>query len=291
MGCDVASNHVGRDTAPCMDLTHAAILGILEGLTEFIPVSSTGHLVLASHWLGGAQTGPAKQATDAFDIVIQAGAWLACVVHYLPLLRRRVADAMGREKDARARAQRLFTGLALAFVPIALIGKLFGKAIKAQLFHPGPVAVALAVGGVAMIGLDWLARRRATDRPLEDLRLRDAAAIGLAQCAALVPGMSRSMATLAGGMLCGLTPAAAADFSFLLAIPVLGAATGYETLKEWRVLWHGVGPAALAVGLGAAFVVGWAAIAGFLRVLGKVGLWPFGVYRIAVAVLVWQVLT
>jgi undecaprenyl-diphosphatase len=127
-------------------------------------------------------------------------------------------------------------------------------------------------------------------RTLDALTGRIATTVGIAQCFALIPGTSRSMATMVGGLAAGLDVRASADFAFLLAIPVLGAATGYEALKEWRVLIDGVGPMALAIGLTASFAVGWAAIAGFLRLLGRVGLWPFGVYRLVLAAIVWQVL-
>ncbi len=275
-----------------MDLLHAVILGLVEGLTEFIPVSSTGHLILAGAWLGLDADPSRKAAVDAFSIVIQAGALLACVWYYAPLLMRRIAGLRGDDPVARQQGQRLLVGLGIAFVPVVLAGLTLRKPIKRLLFGPAPVAVALAVGGAAMIAVDlWLRRQRTPrDVTLEELSPRAAIVVGLFQCLSLVPGTSRSMSTMVGGLLAGLDRRAAADFAFLLAIPVLGAATAYEALKEWRVIVEGIGPEAIAVGLIASFLMGWASIALFIQALGRVGLWPFGVYRLIAAAVVWQAL-
>ena len=274
-----------------MDILHALVLGIVEGLTEFVPVSSTGHLILVSAWLDAGVTPERKAANDAFDIVIQAGALLACIGYYAPLLIKRGKGLISSDHTARQQAQRLVTGLAVAFAPVVVVGLLFRKQIKALLFGPAPVAVALAIGGVAMIGVElWFRRRPPTTGQLVDLTPRSALVVGLFQCLSLMPGTSRSMATLVGGILTGLDRKSAADFAFLLAIPVLGAATAYELLKEWRILVEGIGPQAIAVGLAAAFIAGWASISVFIRILSRVGLIPFGVYRLIAAVVVWMTL-
>ncbi len=277
-----------------MELTHALVLGIVEGLTEFVPVSSTGHLILAGSWLGLGQSAEQKQAIDAFDIVIQAGAWLACCWYYAPLLLERVRDLSSDDPVRNQRGRRLAVGLGVAFVPVMVVGLLLRKQIKALLFGVTPVAVALAVGGVLMIAADlWFAKRpqQGESKDLGHLDLRTAAIVGGFQCFSLLPGTSRSMSTMIGGLFAGLDRRAAADFSFLLAIPVLGAATAYETMKEWRILLDQIGVEAITIGLLASFLVGWAAIAGFLRILGKVGLLPFGVYRLVLALVVWKTLT
>ncbi len=277
-----------------MDLTHALVLGIVEGLTEFVPVSSTGHLILAGSWLGLGHDAAQKQAIDAFDIVIQAGAWLACCWYYAPLLLERARDLASDDPVRNQRGRRLAVGLAVAFVPVMVVGLVLRKQIKAALFGVTPVAVALAVGGLAMIAADlWLARRpqRHEGKELAELDVRTAAIVGGFQCFSLLPGTSRSMSTMVGGLAAGLSRRAAADFSFLLAIPVLGAATAYETLKEGKILLDQIGIEAITVGLLASFLVGWAAIALFLRILGKVGLVPFGVYRLVLALVVWKTLT
>lgn len=272
-----------------MDIWQALILGVVEGLTEFVPVSSTGHLILTGAWLGLDATPDQKAAVDAFDIVIQAGAWLACVLYYLRWLGTRVAGIFSDDVLEMSRGWRLIFNLMFAFVPVVIVGLLFRKAIKAVLFGPLPVAVALAVGGVVMIAADRLRRDDAED-DLDMMTMKQAMVVGLAQCFALIPGTSRSMSTMIGGMAAGLSARAAADFSFLLAVPVLGAATAYELLKEWHVMTAHIGWEAMAVGLIASFVVGWASIAVFLRIIVARGLAPFGVYRVLLAGVVWWTL-
>ncbi|MEY3015559.1 MAG: hypothetical protein RIT45_4294 [Pseudomonadota bacterium] len=276
-----------------MTTWEALILGIVEGLTEFVPVSSTGHLILTGAFLGLGDTEAQKAAIDAFDIVIQAGAWFAAVLYYAPLLRRRLGGLLAEDVLEQAHGMRLVVNLAVAFVPVVIVGLLARKAIKAVLFGTAPVAVALAVGGVAMIVADRMRSRAeasATIREIDEIGWKQALQVGLWQCLALVPGTSRSMSTILGGLVAGMTPRVAADFSFLLAIPVLGAATAYELLKEWHVLVEGLGATAIGVGLLASFLVGWASIAVFLRVIVAKGLVPFGVYRIVLAAVVWWAL-
>ncbi len=281
-----------------MDLWHALVLGVVEGLTEFVPVSSTGHLILAGAALDMADDARAAAALDAFSIAIQGGAWLAAVLYYAPLLRRRLGGLLSRDIVEQAMGVRLVINLSVAFVPLVVVGLVARKTVKAHLFGPGPVAIALVVGGLLMIAADllWLRRPRsatAGPAPVDDLDAlapRVALEIGLWQCLALFPGTSRSMATMLGGMRAGLTPRLAAEFSFLLAIPVLGAATGYELLREWRLMVDSLGVPAIALGLSSAFAVGWASIAVFLRVIVARGLLPFGVYRVLVGVAVWWLL-
>jgi len=167
-----------------MTLTQAALLGLVEGLTEFVPVSSTGHLILASHALGlDAPSLPEAEraAVDAFDIVVQAGAWLACVIFYAKLLLEHVAGLNSPDRDLRIRSKRLIFALAISFVPMVLAGLMFRNAIKAHLFGPVPVAVALVVGGVIMIAVHVAVAPRADESGLERVTLRRAVAIGLAQ--------------------------------------------------------------------------------------------------------------
>ncbi len=274
-----------------MNLLDATLLGLVEGLTEFVPVSSTGHLILAGAALGLEKDPQLKAAVDAFDIVIQAGAWLACIWYYAPLLLNRLADLRSDSAERRERGTRLVVALSIAFVPVMIVGLLGRKLIKSLLFGTAPVAVALAVGGVVMIAADlWLNRRPRPAKPLEQIDLKTAAIVGFFQCFSLAPGTSRSMATLIGGLVGGLDRRAAADFAFLLAIPVLGAATAYELIKEWRVLVDGIGPVAITVGLITSFITGWASIAVFLKVLARVGLVPFGIYRLILAAVVWKTL-
>jgi undecaprenyl-diphosphatase len=263
-----------------MPLWIAVVLGIVEGVTEFLPVSSTGHLVIAERLLGGGGEGHAS-----FDIVIQLGAVLAVLIHYRKLLLERAAGAL--RKDPRAIS--LFYALAIAFVPVAVIGLAVRRTIKEHLFGLVPVAGALIAGGVLMIVVErWL--RAKPDRPvldgLEHVTPKRALLIGIGQCAALWPGTSRSMVTIVTGQLAGLSTATSAEFSFLLALPALGAATLYEGWKARHELLTEGGGASLAIGLVVSFLVAWAALASFLSYVKKHGVEPFGYYRIALGALV-----
>jgi undecaprenyl-diphosphatase len=258
------------------------LLGIVEGLTEYLPVSSTGHLALVGHILGL----PDDAATSSFEIVIQLGAILAVVVQYRALLADRTRGLFRRE---RASIQ-LLLALAIAFAPAAVVGLLFRKTIKEHLFKPLPIAAALVVGGIAMIVVERIrARRRIKGlNGLQHVTPKRALAIGLGQCLSLWPGSSRSMSTIIAAQLAGLSTATAAEFSFLLALPTLGAATVFEGFKARHVLLAGGGGVHLVVGLVVSFLVAWAVIASFLRYLRARGLEPFGWYRIVVgAVALW----
>jgi undecaprenyl-diphosphatase len=266
----------------------ALALGIVEGLTEYLPVSSTGHLILAGHWLGLADDDP---ATASFEIVIQLGAILAVAAQYRSLLARRIRGLVTGDPAA----VRLVVALAIAFVPTAMAGLLFRKLIKRHLFGPVPVALALAVGGIAMIAVErWLRARRPSasgaapggDEGLESVTAPRALVIGLGQCVSLWPGASRAMCTIVAGQLAGLSTATAAEFSFLLALPTLGAATLYEASKARTELASHVGGLNMAIGLAVSFFVAWAVIASFLKYLRTRGLEPFGWYRIAIGVVV-----
>jgi undecaprenyl-diphosphatase len=266
-----------------MPVTVALLLGIVEGLTEYLPVSSTGHLVLVGHWLGLADDDPAR---SAFEIVIQLGAVLAVAVHYRAMLAAHLRGLAARE----APSVRLFAALAVAFVPTAIVGLLVGKTIKSHLLKPVPVAAALVVGGLVMIAVERIRAKRHLhgEGGLDRVTPRRALAIGLGQCLSLWPGTSRAMCTIVTGQLVGLTTATAAEFSFLLALPTLGAATLYEGYKDRHVLAAGVGATNLVLGLVVSFFVAWAVIASFLRYLRARGLEPFGWYRIvAGAVVLW----
>jgi undecaprenyl-diphosphatase len=262
-----------------MSLFIALVLGVVEGLTEYLPVSSTGHLILA-----GRALRLKEGAADSFEIVIQLGAVLAVVVHYRALLAERARGLLARE----AKASRLLVALAIAFAPAAVVGLLLRKAIKQHLFSPLTVAIGLLVGGVAMIAIERVRARRGVEGAvgLEHVTPQRALFIGLGQCLSLWPGASRSMCTILAGELAGLATATAAEFSFLLALPTLGAATLYEAFKARHALATDVGATAIAAGLVVSFAVAWAVIATFLRYLQRRGLEPFGWYRIVVGIVV-----
>lgn len=256
-----------------LSLIEAALLGVVEGLTELLPVSSTGHLILVGQLLGGHEGDAAK----SLDVVIQAGAVAAVGVYFRQRLRASARGLWAREPGAL----RLWGAIAAAFVPTAIAGLLLSKLIKAHLFGPLPVAGALIVGGLVMIALERFAPP-AQEGGVERVRVRDGLVIGLCQCLSLWPGTSRSMTTIVGGRLLRLDTTTAAEFSFLLALPTLGAATLYDFYKNGHlILALPGGLAALAVGLVTSFAVTWLVVAVFLRYVGRLGLTPFGVYRIA----------
>jgi undecaprenyl-diphosphatase len=260
-----------------MDALRAILLGVVEGVTEYLPVSSTGHLILASYLFGLAGAG-----LEAFEIVIQLGAILAVLVHYRRLLGERAGGLL--RGDPRAR--RLVVALAAAFVPTAVAGLLLRSAIKKHLFGPVPVVAALVAGGILMIVVEAVRSKKKVEglTGLEHVDARRAVLIGLGQCVSLWPGSSRSMCTIVAGQLTGLSTATAAEFSFLLALPTLGAATIYEAYKSRHDL-AAMGPSNVALGLAVSFLIAWAVIAVFLRYLQRHGLAPFGFYRVAVGVL------
>ncbi|HEU5284259.1 MAG TPA: undecaprenyl-diphosphate phosphatase [Burkholderiales bacterium] len=252
----------------------ALILGVVEGLTEFLPISSTGHLILAQQLLDF--TGERAQV---FAIAIQTGAILAVCWEYRARLLGAVA-AFNREPAAR----RFFGNLAIAFVPLAALGLLFGSRIKATLFHPIPVAIAFIVGGFVIL---WAERRRhrITVEKVEEMRWPDAIKLGIAQAFALIPGTSRAGATIIGGLLFGLSRKAATEFSFFLAIPTLIAAGIYEMVKH-RALFSADDLGLLAIGLIASFVSALLAVRGLLRYISTHDFTVFAWYRIAFGLLV-----
>lgn len=250
----------------------ALTLGVVEGLTEFLPISSTGHLIVA-----GSLLNYTSDTAKVFEIVIQAGAILAVCWEF----RARLGDVIaGLATEARAR--RFAANLVVAFLPAAFLGLAFGKAIKAHLFSPVPVATAFVAGALVIL---W-AERRQQRRPgtvritdVDDMRWRDALAVGFAQCFALLPGTSRSGATIIGGMLLGLSRTAATEFSFFLAIPTLFAATGYELVKNRHLLAAADLPV-FAVGFVAAFVSAFACVRWLIRYVSHHDFIPFAWYRI-----------
>jgi undecaprenyl-diphosphatase len=257
----------------------AALLGLVEGLTEFIPVSSTGHLILAS-WLLGRTGDP---GLAAYEIVIQSGAILAVLGLYRERFVQMLRGLAGRDPAGR----RLLVNLVVGVVPALLLGVLLKGPIDRWLFFPRPVALALAVGGIVMLACEPLRRRRAVDGVgLDDLTWRQALGVGLVQCVAMWPGTSRSLATILGGLGVGLRPPAAAEFSFLLALPTLLAATAYSLVKDGALIAASVAPSSALLGIVVAMVSAALAVKGFVHWLGHHGLAPFAVYRILLALAV-----
>jgi len=247
------------------ELLNALILGVVEGITEFLPISSTGHLILAAELLGATD-----ERWKVFNIVIQTGAMLAVVWEY------------------RARFFRvdvaLYRNLIVAFIPAAALGLAFSKYIKSYLFHAVPVALAFIVGGVIIL----LVERRSFTPRVEDARAMtwlDALKVGVAQCFALIPGTSRSGATIIGGMLFGLSRKAATEFSFFLAVPTLVAAGGYDLLKNRALLSANDAPI-FGVGMLVAFVSAFVVIRWLIRYVATHDFKPFAWYRIVFGLVV-----
>lgn len=257
------------------------LLGVVEGVTEFLPVSSTGHLAVTNELLGLTASPDAEEAADAYAIAIQAGA----IVAVLALYRERVGNALssiaGRGRDPVG-GRRLLVALAAGFVPAAGLGLALGDVIKEQLFGTWPVVVAWLVGGVVILG--W--RRFGGDRELEQLGLGHGLAIGLAQVLALWPGTSRSLVTILAALALGYTMSAAVEFAFLLGLVTLGAATAYEALASGATIVERFGVLAPVLGFAAAFVSALLAVRWMVQYLRTRSLAVFGWYRIGIAVAV-----
>ncbi len=258
------------------DLINAIILGIVEGITEFLPISSTGHLILVNQFVGF--TG---EFATMFDVVIQLGAILSVIIYFWHKLypfgsRKSIID----KKETWSLWRKTIVGV----IPALLIGSLAGDYVQAKLFNSFTVAVALVVGGIILIILEAV-RRRPTIRSLGDLSYRTAFFIGLIQCLSMIPGTSRSAATIIGAMLFGASRNVAAEFSFFLAIPTMIAASAYSLLKmgtdltsaQWLVL---------GVGFAVSFFVALGVIAALMRYIQRKDFKPFGYYRILVGILI-----
>jgi undecaprenyl-diphosphatase len=257
----------------------ALILGVVEGLTEFLPVSSTGHLIVAGSLLDFTD-----EHAKTFDVVIQLGAILAVCWEF----RRRIGNVL-TGLPGRPDARRFTLNVIIATIPAVVLGLLFEKAIKAALFSPVPVAFALVVGGVVILWAEARQRARggveARVQSVDDLSPADALKVGLAQCFALIPGMSRSGSTIIGGMLFGLDRRVATEFSFFLAIPIIFGATAYELYKDW----HSLSVDALgtfALGFIAAFVSAFICVRWLLRYIAAHDFTAFAWYRIGFGLLI-----
>ncbi len=268
-----------------MDLFSVIILAIVEGITEYLPVSSTGHMILVDEWLGMS-----GDLVSNFEIFIQLGAILAVVVLYphrfLALIPKKGEWSLKKAFDRTAGFHGV-RALALLFVgclPAFFMGALFHKAIKSYLFNSLSVSVALVVGGIVLIIIEQK-KREPSVSAVDQISLRIAALIGVAQCCALWPGVSRSGATIVGGLLCGLSRGVAAEFSFLVAVPVMCAAVAFDLLKSASSIDMNAG-ALFGVGFVVALIVAVLAIKTFVSLVSRVGMAPFGWYRIVLGLIV-----
>jgi len=260
-----------------LSLLNAFILGVVEGLTEFLPISSTGHLILVSDWMGVND-----EKGKVFEIVIQLGAILAVVWEY----RARFARAFSGLASDRTQ-QRFATNLAVAFLPAAIVGLAFQSQIKKYLFNPVSVAIALVVGALVIFAVERWYKRHGAPRvtSVDSMTWSDALKVGIAQCFSLIPGTSRSGATIIGGMVIGLSRQVATEFSFFLAVPIMFAATGYQVLK-YRALFTREDVAPFAVGFVVSFVFALLAVKGLIRYVAHHDFNAFAWYRIVLGVAV-----
>ena len=264
-----------------MDITlliKAAIIGVVEGLTEFLPISSTGHLILA-----GALLGFDDEKAKVFDIAIQTGAIFAVILVYWQKIRATLI-ALPTEK----KAQQFALNVLIAFIPAVVLGLLFGKAIKANLFTPVVVATTFIIGGFIILWAEKLQTNATTKvrvNDVDDMTAMDAVKVGLVQCLAMIPGTSRSGATIIGGMLLGLSRKAATDFSFFLAMPTLIGAGAYSLYKERAVLSMADIPM-FSVGLVFSFFSAWLCVRWLLSYISTNSFVPFAYYRIVFGVIV-----
>jgi undecaprenyl-diphosphatase len=273
--CGDNSDQISGVFVDSLLLLKAAVMGLVEGLTEFLPISSTGHLILA-----GSLLGLDGEKDKVFDIAIQTGAILAVIIVYWQKISSTI-----KSLPHSAAAQRFAFNVFIGFVPAVVLGLLLGKAIKAHLFTPGVVASTFIIGGFIIL---WAERRPASTvriHEVEDMRGRDALKVGLVQCLAMIPGTSRSGATIIGGMLLGLSRKAATDFSFYLAIPTLIGAGAYSLYKERALLSLADAPM-FGVGLLVSFVSAWVCVRWLLRFISSHSFEVFAWYRIVFGLVV-----
>ena len=275
-----------------MTSAQAMVLGIVEGLTEYLPVSSTGHLLLAQRIMGIGDSKSLsvneqerkKEAADAYAICIQAGAIVAVLGLYFRRVVQMVLGLFGKSPVGL----RLLIGVIAGFMPAAVIGLLFNKIIKSYLFGPWPVVAAWLVGGLAILVVSYQNRNKlkaCAGSALEDLTWKMAIFIGFAQCIAMWPGVSRSLVTIVGGMLVGLSLPAAVEFSFLLGVVTLSAATAYDALKHGQAMLQTFDPQSLGIGLLFAFLAAVVSVKWMVAYLNRHGLAIFGWYRVVLALI------
>lgn len=252
----------------------AALLGLIEGLTEYLPVSSTGHLILAGHYLGVE-----GETSKSFEIVIQLGAILAVCLLYREKLWSTATGVVRREPVAL----RFAVAVVIGFLPAAVVGVVAYKYIKSVLFSPWVVAVALIVGGFIILAVERFAQRPRM-KSLDEVDLKTAFFVGVCQCLAMIPGVSRAGATIMGARALRVDRATAAEFSFFLAMPTMIGATVYDLYKNWSTLdWHGSG--LIALGFFTAFVSALLVVKPFVRFISRHGFGVFAWYRIALGTL------
>lgn len=266
-------------TAPSMSAGQSVVLGVVEGVTEYLPVSSTGHLVLAQRIMGMGGDDAGDDVFDAYAICIQLGAILAVLFLYFGRVKSMLLGVLGRDKEGRGIA----INLILSFLPAAVIGLLFDDAIKERLFGLKPIAAAWLAGGLVLVALAFRKSDLNQGSSIAKLTMKQAVIIGLAQSIAMWPGTSRSLITIVGGALVGLNLAAAVEYSFLLGLVTLSAATVFEGLKSGADIITAFGLTNSLIGVATAFIAAAVSVKLMVSFLNKKTMLWFGVYRIALS--------
>jgi len=289
-----SSAALAEQKSEAMSTKQAVILGVVEGLTEYLPVSSTGHLLLAERVMAigssdnqtTAKRAQTKEALDAYTICIQAGAIIAVLGLYFRRVLQMLLGVMGKDSEGR----QMFINVVAGFMPAAVIGLLFNKIIKSYLFGTWPTVIAWFVGGVAILAVSWRRKRCQTNsdsgKTLEELTWKMAVIIGFAQCIAMWPGVSRSLATIVAGVMVGMSMSAAVEYSFLLGVVTLSAATAYDTLKHGQIMLETFSISSMTIGLIFSFIAAVVSVKWMVSYLNKNGLAIFGYYRVALAITV-----
>ncbi|WP_131849187.1 undecaprenyl-diphosphate phosphatase [Baia soyae] len=264
----------------------AFVLGIVEGLTEFAPVSSTGHMILVDGMFLHSDKLFSKEVANTFKVVIQLGSILAVVIvfkeRFMNLLGLKKDHSEGAEQGHKLNLKHVIVGM----MPAAVLGLLFNGYIDEHLFSPETAVIGLAAGGLLMIFADWFRPSRAKVKTVDQITYKHAIGIGLFQCIALWPGFSRSGSTMSGGVLMGLGHRAAADFTFIMAVPVMFGASALSLVKHWSSFTMDSLPF-FVVGFISAFIFALVSIRFFLQLINKIKLVPFGIYRIVLAAIIY----
>lgn len=274
----------GKNGMTLWEMFTAAVLGIVEGLTEYAPVSSTGHMIIADDiWLkSGSLMNP--EAANSFKVVIQLGSILAVAI----VFKDRILHLLGLKKNVARDQQKGYrltiAQIAVGLVPAAVLGFLFEDFIDRYLFSVRTVAYGLIAGAVLMLIADWINKRKETIDTVDRITYKQAFCVGLFQCLALWPGFSRSGSTIAGGVIVGLNHRAAADFTFIMAIPIMAGASLLKLVKYWSSLSYDMIPFFL-VGFICAFVVALLVVKFFLRLINRIKLVPFAIYRVILGII------
>ncbi|MBM7703415.1 undecaprenyl-diphosphate phosphatase [Metabacillus iocasae] len=263
----------------------AFILGIVEGLTEFAPVSSTGHMIIVDDLLLQSHKLFSQEVANTFKIVIQLGSILAVVV----LFKNRFIDLLDLKKEKHASKRLKLTHIFVGLLPAAILGLLFEDYIDEHLFSIHTVLIGLVAGAVLMLLADWLQPKVTKIEVVDQIGYKQAFLVGLFQCIALWPGFSRSGSTISGGVLLGMSHRAAADFTFIMAVPIMLGASGLSLLKNWSYFTMDVLPFFI-VGFISAFLFAFVSIRFFLKLINRIKLVPFALYRIILAVIIYLII-